>query len=143
MANLVIRITGSNASTGWLKLPNNGYTRAKRLDSITWQIGNHSGVYSIEAIEEKKSSYNIFELEHPYRQGGHWKGDIKGSAPDYVEYRYNIYWKASQNGPVLKHDPIISIRPSGMQLTKIILLILTALFGIFTFRNWQQKNKRR
>ena len=109
MASRVIRIM-TGYSDGTLELSDHAHTKAKRTDTIIWQIHSHSGVKSITAIEEKKTSYDIFSTD-PYPQGSHWRGEISSIAPIGAEYRYSIFWKATNNTEH-KYDPIISINPS-------------------------------
>ncbi len=135
-----IKITGSNSSTGSLKLSDHGHTVATPGDTILWQIGRHSGVDSITLIEEKKSSYDIFSRD-PEPQGRNWTGEISSTAPGGAEYRYSIYWKASENGPVKKHDPIISIRPSFSPIIRVIKLIIKVFLILFVISLffWRKK----
>lgn len=105
-----IKITKSDATTGSLELPDRGRSEAEAGDTILWQIANNSGVYSIVAITQKSGTN--FWSEPPQPQGANWKGTISPEAKDFDEYEYAIHWKASEDGPVLVHDPIISIRPS-------------------------------
>ena len=88
-----------------------GHTKAGAGDTILWQTANQSGVHSIVAIKQKSGSN--FWSEQPQPQGANWKGTISREAKDREEYVYAIHWKASENGRVLVHDPIISIKPSS------------------------------
>ena len=116
MATRPIKITESDPKTGSLQLGDDehtkdGHTRADAGDTILWQIANQSGVHSIVAIKQKSGSN--FWSEQPQRQGANWKGTISDKAQKSEQYEYAIHWKASENGEVLVHDPIISIRPSS------------------------------
>ncbi len=110
MATRPIRITKSDATTGMLELPGRGRTEADAGDTIRWQIENQSGVHSIVAITQKGGTN--FWSETPRPQGANWQGTISPEAQELAEYEYAIHWKASADGPVLVHDPIISIKPS-------------------------------
>ncbi len=110
LATRPIKITQSNATTGSLELLDHGRTEADAGDTILWQIANQSGVHSIVAITQKRGTN--FWSEPPHPQGANWKGTISPEAQELDEYEYAIHWKASADGPVLVHDPIISIRPS-------------------------------
>lgn len=141
MATRVIRIM-KGFSDGRLELSDNGHTRAKRADTIIWQIDRHSGVQRITRIEEKKSSDDIFEQGHPFQQGEHWTGDIKSNVAIGDEYRYSIFWeKENGGGRELEHDPIISIRPSTISgpVASLLIAIAVALLGIFVLNYLQQK----
>ncbi len=105
-----IRIIKGNAADGTLELPNRGNTDAEAGETIRWQIDNHSGVHSIVAITQKGGTN--FWSELPHQQGANWQGTISPEAKEPQAYEYAIHWKASAGGPVLVHDPIISIKPS-------------------------------
>ena len=141
MPTQVIRIKGSNTSTGYLDLSDNGHTSALKHNTIKWQIDNHSGVYSITRIEEKTNSDNIFETP-PHEQGNYWTGVISRSVHPGDEYLYSIYWKASQNGPEYKHDPKISIRPSLSPIIKILAFVV-ALISISVFIQLSMKKEKK
>jgi hypothetical protein len=132
MATRPIKITGSNATTGSLTLDDLGHTRADAGDMILWQIANQSNVHSIVAITEKKASPNFWSTS-PRAQGANWQGNISSTARVGDRYVYSIHWRASEDGPVLTHDPILSIKPSVQRLQTIILIVLIAVVGILTF----------
>jgi hypothetical protein len=136
MATRPIKITASNEITGWLQLDDHGHTHAEAGDTIQWQISNHSGVYSIVTIT-KKSGSNFWSIQ-PHAQGANWKGTISLTAQVFDQYVYSIHWKASENGPVLIHDPIISIKPSVL---RVISIISIAILGIFAIKFLRKKNK--
>ena len=141
MSTQVIRIL-KGFSDGRLELSDNGHTRAKKSETIIWQIAPHSGVHSITRIEEKKSSQNIFKPGHPFRQSDHWKGDIKSDVAVGTEYRYSIFWKKDKDADEeLEHDPIISIRPSTGPgpIASLLIAIAVAIIGIFVINYLQRK----
>jgi hypothetical protein len=125
-----------------LELSDNGHTKAYKRDFIVWSIKHGIDAISIENIEIKRGSDDIFQIA-PHRNGDEWSAEIKHDAIDYSQYEYSIYWKHT-NGKVYKHDPIISINPSIYPLIKPSLVIgLATLFlgllGISLLR-WRQKN---
>jgi hypothetical protein len=136
MATRPIKITGSNETTGWLQLDDLGHTRADAGDTILWQRSNQSGVYAIVDIKQKRGSN--FWSTPPQAQGANWMGIISPTARVFDQYVYSIYWKASEDGPVRMHDPIISIKPS---VQRFILIVLIAIVGIFTFKFLRRKYK--
>lgn len=139
MATRIIRIL-KGFSNGHLELSDRGHTRAKRSETIIWQVDPHSEVRRIIRIEKKKGFENIFEPGHPSEHGNDWKGDIKSNVAIGSEYRYSIFWE-NNNGNELEFDPIISIRPSTVSgpIASLLIAIAVALLGIFTIKYLQQK----
>ena len=147
MATRPVQIIRGNAANGKLVLD---FPRreAHAGDTILWHIKNHSGVYSITSIEPKPGAQNIWQSP-PAPHGNNWSGDIKPDAPDDYDYNYLIRWKAKENGPILTHDPIIAIRPTGVIIpineffiTKTLALILSVILmltGISFFILWMKK----
>lgn len=131
MATRVIRIKGSDPSTGNLDLSDHGHTPARAGDTIIWQIAQDSGVDSIISIQEKSGSANIWStLPHP--RGNNWTGDINSAAPAYAVYIYSITWAKGSNSYIC--DPIIAIKPSTINIKTIIFLVASVILAIFTVK---------
>ena len=139
-----IKITGSNTSDGSLVLPNRGHTPADAGDTILWQIGNRSGVRSIQSIQEKRGSTDIFSAP-PRRHGSNWQGDINPAAPALARYIYSITWLADDGSGPHIHDPIISIRPrtTSKVLLTVALLAFTVAVGIYTYKFLHKKYSKK
>ena len=140
MANRPITISASNPSNGTLTLSDHGHTRASRRDSVSWHIGQNSGVDSITLIQKKPSSPDIFSTP-PRQQGMNWRGEISSTAPFYPEYEYSIFWLADDKSGPHEYDPKISVKPTPLLLFKkkpifFLLAFFVALFSlVFLLRN--------
>lgn len=106
----IIKITGGDPRTEKLTL-DYPQKKAHKKNKIIWYITT-SEVDSIVGIESKPGQTDIW-VTPPALKGKHWEGEIKSNAPDDYDYYYTIIWKATSNGPKLKHDPIIAIRPNA------------------------------
>ena len=148
MATRQIVILSGNPTTGKLELGLHKHKLAHREDTILWQFNATSGVYSIEGIEPKIGSPEIWEVL-PYPQGHNFKAVVSDSAPLNSPYNYTIYWKASENGRELKHDPIITIKSSGYSIPdsfvgdsiRWIIDAILLISGIGFFILWMMKRK--
>ena len=139
---LQIDITGSNSTTGELKLevngrPNNGHSEANRTDRVHWKVKPSSGVDHISAITMKNiaGSRNVFSGNPPAPQSAdkkEWKGIVDGNAPDYSVYVYKIDWVPDGSSTPKIFDPIISIKPTEVNIAKLfpVLVGVLALLGI-------------
>jgi hypothetical protein len=104
-----IKIIGSNTSTGRLKL-DRPCLKAWSGDTVLWIIHPHSGVDSIEGIDEKSGIDDIW-LTRPQNHN-HWTGVIKQGVEEDYDYEYEIKWKSKVDGRIYTHDPIIRVNPS-------------------------------
>lgn len=136
MASIIIE--KGDPATGKLTLNPPILTWADKKETILWKIDNHSGVQSISNILVKPSPpSNVIFSEPPQPVGGsdNWKAKIDRSSPNFSVYLYSIYWIPTSgtdpdpSNPVKKHDPIIAVKPSLLNLRHIILLLL-GLFGV-------------
>jgi hypothetical protein len=144
MSTRVIKITGSDSTNGSLDLDDGGHTRAKAGDTIKWDIGQHSGVYSIVSIQEKSGSTDIWSTP-PRQQGNHWEGQIDSGAADCDVYVYSITWKASEKEDPLTFDPIISIKPTTGFINTFLYMaaaVATAAVAFFAFKFLFKKLKK-
>ncbi len=131
MPNRPITISASDSSDGKLTLSDRGHTKASRGDSVSWHIGNNSGVDSITSIQKKPGSIEIFSIP-PRRQGTNWKGQISSTAPVNAEYEYSIFWLADGKSGQNEYDPKISVKPSTLLFKKKSTLFSLALFGLLS-----------
>lgn len=110
MANRPITIQGIN-SDGTLILSDNGNTVASRGDTVTWIIGNNSGVASISSIHDT-SLVDVFNPE-PTKMPGNstsWQGTIRSDlSPLPQSESYCIYYKKLNDPTVYNHDPVIQV----------------------------------
>lgn len=84
---------------------------AERRDFVRW-INVADEVKSIEKIEPKPNSDNIFSVP-PHRQDDNlWTAEISSGTPDYSKYIYSIWWKDIDGNPK-QYDPKITIKPSA------------------------------
>ena len=108
MANIQI-IRGD--SNGTLEMSDNGHTKAKKKESIKWMIDNGSNVNTIESIDLKSGTTNIFSSGPDRVNDRLWKAEIAESAAIGTECMYNIRWRDTSGNSNL-FDPVISIKPS-------------------------------
>ena len=90
MANHPITIEGINAD-GTLDLSDKGITKVDGGDTVTWKIGNKSGVAVITGIIRKPGTIDLFAPNDPAPVGGstHWQGIVnekveRDSVEDYT-----------------------------------------------------------
>jgi hypothetical protein len=96
---------------GFLDLLDAEDAKAKRTDFVRWENKTRV-VQTIENIEPKPHSYNIFSID-PHRQTDDlWTAEISSSAPDHAQYIYTVWWR-DKEGNLQRHDPKITIKPSA------------------------------
>ena len=148
-----IVITGISSSGG-LTLeengnPNNGHSSAGRSEEVHWRVGPDCGVKYIHAITIKTiaGSTNVFSSNPPRpqdRQNKHWKGTVNRDAEDYAVYVYSIEWvKDDGSIDIEVFDPIISIKPSGFSIIKLVAVVVAAVLGLFTLKTFIDKRSER
>lgn len=140
MATRVIKIKKGYTSNGNLDLSDHGHTTAGPGDTILWQIKSGSGVDSIQSIDVKGGSANIWSSA-PHPQGSNWTGNIMSSVPAVMEYNYKVTWL--KNGNAYVCDPKIAVRPSTTFNTVInlIFILFASLMSVLTFsfvRNYKK-----
>jgi len=121
--NYNITITASTPNTvdpndSSLTLDDNGQTTCDPGDTITWKIGQGSGVGRICSISKDTGSSDLFgppESNEPAPQGnsGNWRGTINADASPNAEEDYTICWYTDADpevGPYC-YDPQIKINP--------------------------------
>ncbi|MEP6596945.1 MAG: hypothetical protein ABJA71_13415, partial [Ginsengibacter sp.] len=126
-----IKILASKSSNGTLTLSDHGHSQASRGDSVTWQIGNKSGVASITSVQKKPFSPEIFSTP-PRRQGSNWRGVISSTTPSYTNYEYSIFWLANDGTGPYEYDPKISVNPRIYLFKKKLILFSLALFALLS-----------
>jgi hypothetical protein len=139
MPTKVIIISHGDPSTGVLQVPDIG---ADRTHKVIWQIRNNSGVDSIAAIVPKTSTENIWATP-PHPQGNHWEGDVSASARYGAVHSYSIHWRAVPAGPVLHHDPKITIKPDANidHFLTVISGVVAAMLALFMVRFFRKRNR--
>jgi len=139
-----IKITGSNVTTEKLELDDHDHTIADPGDTILWQIGKRSGVFSI-SIRPKTGAAKIW-ANPPRAQGNVWSGDISPTAPLGAMYDYSIFWRAFAGGPEMHYDPIISIRPTLRRKFKgrrfKLVGLLLSLMAFLSISIWLSDKKK-
>ena len=111
MANRPITITGINSDNS-LILSDHGKTVANPGDTVTWLIGNQSGVEAITSIDAKAGSPNVFNPDPaPVGSSSNWRGTIDSSINDDVEEDYSIGYTKTSGGN-FTFDPKIQVSPS-------------------------------
>lgn len=134
MATRPIKITGSSTTTQKLILD---YPKLKAHsgDTIRWIVHPNSGVDSIEVIKEK-SGYNDIWSTKP-QHNNHWTGVIKAGVPCDYDYEYEITWKKDDH--FYKHDPKITVNPSGFSPFKLLIAIVSIILGFFSWQLLRRK----
>ena len=106
-----ITITGSSIQTGELTMSDHGNSKVKKGEKVTWIIGPHSGVKSIEKIMHCDNSMNVF-FKDPGRVGNgrasNWQGIVSKEVADGSVEEYYIDWKDTE-GKLHKYDPKITV----------------------------------
>jgi len=107
MANHPITITG--VSNGQPVLSDNGRTQVDPGDTVTWNIGNNSGVSEITGIIDN-SAIDVFSPD-PTQLGGStsWRGTVNPSIGRGSEETYTINF--TSGGMQHSYDPIIQVNP--------------------------------
>lgn len=110
MANHPITITGINPSNNSLILSDNGNTHVDPGDTVTWNIGQHSGVGSITAITDNNGSTDVFNPD-PAPVGGssNWRGTINPNIARGITETYTIWWLPSVGTDLFRYDPVIQV----------------------------------
>ncbi|HEX5652172.1 MAG TPA: hypothetical protein VFX58_03805 [Chitinophagaceae bacterium] len=112
MANRPITITGINPADNSLILSDNGTTVANPGDTVTWLIGQNSGVASITGITDNSTPTDVFNPDPaPVASSSNWQGTINPGINAATEEYYTInYTKTSTEGS-FKFDPKIQVNP--------------------------------
>jgi hypothetical protein len=113
---LTIIIQGSNTTTKELYMFNEHGGRADTFmawsgQKIKWEIGDRSGVKSIENIIGKDTSQPTVYSEAPEKVflSKHWKGKLKNTDRE-IEERYKIEW-TDKNNNKYTFDPVLKVNP--------------------------------
>jgi hypothetical protein len=112
MQNHNITITYGDPSTGVLTLSDRGQTNVDPSDTVTWLIGQNSGVYLISSITDDAGSTDVF-FPDPAVVGGstNWKGTINPNVAKGAMENYTICWQTAPGTTPLCFDPKIQINP--------------------------------
>jgi hypothetical protein len=114
MANRPITIVGSNTSTGALTLSDQGKTNVDPGDTVTWLIGQNSGVQSVTAVTDYPNSTDVFNPD-PAKMGSgnsaNWQGTVNPNIAKGSEETYYIQWTAENGGGSFTYDPKIQVNP--------------------------------
>lgn len=107
-----ITITHGDPVTGILTLSDHGQTNVDPSDTVTWLIGQNSGVGSITAISDDPNSTDVFNPD-PALVGGstNWKGTINPTIAKGSPENYTICWKTPSGAIPPCYDPIIQVNP--------------------------------
>jgi hypothetical protein len=109
MANRPITITGINPTDNSLILSDNGNTTANLGDTITWNIGNNSGVASITGIIDD-SAIDIFSPDPSVQpNSSSWQGTINPNLSIPSEEYYTIAYTKTTGDEEFRFDPKISV----------------------------------
>ena len=127
----------NGAKDGSLTLSDN-YLISNRRDEIQWHLRNNPNVKSIENIVQKGGT-DIFDRP-PYRQGNHWRADIKSNAGYFTVIEYKIQW-THDDGSVLWSDPKIAVWPGFFdnKVLTVLKVVVVALLTIFGYKLFQHK----
>ncbi len=113
---LVIRITGSNSTTGKLIMINEKGDTAENFQAwsgqkIKWDIDDRSNVKSIKDIFPKANNQTVFS-EKPKKLflSKNWQGTLKETKDTLFE-NYNIDWIEKDNNYKHTYDPLIQVNP--------------------------------
>lgn len=112
MQNHNITITYGDPSTGVLTLSDRGQTNVDPTDTVTWLIGQNSGVYAISSITDDAGSTDVFNPD-PGLVGGstNWKGTINPDIQKGAFENYTICWQTAPGTTPLCFDPKIQVNP--------------------------------
>ena len=109
MANRPITIQGINPSDNSLILSDNGNTTANRSDTITWSIGNNSGVASITGIVDN-STVDIFSPDPAVQPNStSWQGTVNPNLAVPSEEYYTINYTKTGGNEIFRFDPKIQV----------------------------------
>lgn len=110
MANHTITILGINKD-GSLNLSDGGTTTALPGDTITWVIGDGSGVASITGIVDN-SQIDVFSPDPAPVSPTSWKGTINPTQIPAAETEmYTINYTKVGSAKVFAMDPEIEVKP--------------------------------
>lgn len=111
-ATIVIKITGSDTSTGDLTLSDKGYSELKPGVKVRWNVHPKSGVEEIIDITVKTNFVNVFS-SGPSRVGNskNWQGKTMSWIKEITDEDYNIEWKGD-DGKTYTYDPRLRVNPS-------------------------------
>ena len=110
MANHPITITGINTAENKLILSDNGHTYVDPGDTVSWLIGQNSGVSAITAINDDVAA-DVFSPD-PSKVGNsnNWQGTVNSNiARGSVENYTIVYTKST--GEACAYDPKIEVNP--------------------------------
>jgi hypothetical protein len=108
MANHTITIEGIN-SDGTLKLSDGGVTTASPGDTVTWVIGNNSGLASITGIIDD-STINVFSQDPVPVSSTSWQGTVNPTPPPSSETEsYTINYLKIGDSKIYSYDPDIDV----------------------------------
>jgi hypothetical protein len=111
MANRPITIQGINSDNS-LDLSDHGNTTANPGDTITWHVGQNSGVASITSIVPKAGSPNVFNpVPGPLANSSNWQGTIDSAINSEMEEDYSIGYTKTIGGG-FSFDPKIKVNPT-------------------------------
>ncbi len=111
MANRPINITGIGPG-GALILSDNGNTNVDPGDTVTWNIGQNSGVASITGILDNASSTDIFSPDPTLQpNSSSWQGTVNPSIARGSEETYTINYTRSAGGEPERFDPKLQVNP--------------------------------
>jgi hypothetical protein len=109
MANRPITIEGINPTDNSLILSDNGNTTANLGDTITWNIGNNSGVASITGIIDD-SEIDIFNPDPSLQpNSSSWQGTVNPNLAVPTEEIYTITYTKTGGNETFRHDPKIQV----------------------------------
>lgn len=111
MANRPIRITGID-SDGSLILSDHGTTEVNPGDTVTWIIGQNSGVAAITGIDNTGPD-DVFAPNDPAPVGSssNWQGTVNPQIPRGSEENYVINFTRGGGGGSGSFDPKIQVKP--------------------------------
>jgi hypothetical protein len=110
MANRPITITGINPADNSLILSDNGNTNVDPGDTVTWQIGQSSGVASITGIVDDVTTDVFSPDPSQLANSNNWQGTVNPSIARGSIETYTINYTKSSGGAG-QHDPKISVNP--------------------------------
>jgi hypothetical protein len=112
MANRPITILGINPSDNSLILSDNGNTNVNPSDTVSWHIGQNSGVAAITAITDNNNSTDVFNPDPaPIANSTNWQGTVSPTIAKGTVENYTILWVAASGSGMFRYDPKISVNP--------------------------------
>lgn len=109
MANRPITITGIGGD-GSLTLSDHGITNVEPGDTVTWKIGQNSGVAEITGIVNTGPD-NVFAPDDPAPLGGssNWQGTVNPQIPRGSTENYIINFTRAEGDERGSFDPKIQV----------------------------------